>query len=358
MTTFFQRTAVRLVLSFALSVWSAAAIRATPVVERTDSFTAPGNAVQMEYAPDYGLLFLRNSGSAVHVVDVATRQRIDLRLATETFTDFDLTGDQRYLYAADYGGTRTGYGDPIRPSLVQRFDLQTRTWETRTAPWVVFRIEGVNAERYLVQEIDQHVDMMLNSWEATQSRELSRIRADYYGDFEYDDRLGRIYHGSSGSSSSEIHVRRLVGDVLVSAGDTGTYGTADSGGGSSVLSTDGERFYYGRLQVEALDVRNNLRFFPEIIRAATGDIAFGNAAYYDAHTGEELGTYGFQASAITVSDDGREMWAFDQSTNQLHRYRIHTVPVPEPTSAAILVAAMACASVCRFVGRRTHETAN
>lgn len=321
---------------------------AAPLAQLTllESFEAPGNAVQMEYSAQYDTLFLRNSGSAIHVIDVPSQTRIDLRLATETFTDFDLTPDGRYLYAADYGGTRTGYGNPVRPSYAQRFDLASLAWESRTAPWVIYRIEAVNADRYLVQEIDQHVDMMLNSW-ADPSLELARISADYYGDFEYDHRLNRIYHGSSGSSSSEIHVRRLVGDSLVNAGNTGTYGTADDGGGTSVLSTDGERFYYGRLQVEALDVTNNLQFFPEMIYAATPGLAFGKAGYYDAHTGQLLGNLGFQTTVYALSDDSLHLWAFDPATDMLHHYM-----VPEPEGLLLICGALAPFAACAWRRRR------
>jgi hypothetical protein len=304
-----------------------------PLVE-IDSFAAPGNAVQMEYSPQYELLFLRNTGSAIHVVDPTTKAAIDLHLATEKFTDLDLTPDGRYLYAADYGGTQIGYGNPSRPSYAQRYDLQTHTWESRKAPWVVYHIEAVSESRYLVQEIDQHVDMMLNSWGAT-SQELARIRADYYGDFEYDHRLGRIYHGSSGSSSSEIHARRLVGDTLLDGGNSGVYGTADGHGGTSVLSTDGLRFYYGRLQVEALDITNNLRVFPETIYAATSQFAFGKNGYYDAHTGALAGNLGFATSVYALSDDGQDVWAFNPATDMLHHF-----VVPEPTSISLACSAL------------------
>jgi hypothetical protein len=235
---------------------------------------------------------------------------------------------------------------------VHRYDLSSRTWETRTAPWVVYRIEAVSDSRYLVQEIDQHVDMMLNSWTAAGSAELARIGADYYGDFEYDHRLQRIYHGSSGSSSSEIHVRRLVGDTLVYAGDTGVYGTAQGGGGSSVLSTDGLRFYYGRLQVEALDVRNNLRSFPEIIHAATDQLAFGASAYYDAATGQMAGNLGFATNVYALSEDGAHVWAFQDNGDLLHHY-----VVPEPGALILLFSGMGSIVIMRLASSRPGNSA-
>lgn len=76
-----------------------------------------------------------------------------------------------------------------------------------------------------------------------------------------------------------------------------------------MLSSDGRHFYYGALQVEAADVRHNLRSFPELIRAASGQIAFGTNSYYDAVTGAFLGSYGFSTTVLFVSDDGQHLWA-------------------------------------------------
>src|SRR5262249_22974863 len=145
--------------------------------------------------------------------------------------------------------------------------------------------------------------------------------SDYAGDFEYDPRTGRVYHGNSGSSSREIHVYRVAGDAFVNVEATGTYGTANQdGGGSVVLSVDGSRLYYGRLQVEALDVKHTLRTFPEAILAASRDLAFGQRNYYDAKTGATLGSLNFPSPAYTVSPDGMTLWVFDGATTTLHRY--------------------------------------
>ncbi len=271
----------------------------------------------MEFSPQHNLLFLRTLGGAVHVIDVATQISIDLRLANYQFNDFDLTPDERYLFVADYGGS-TGNGQPLNPSWVHRFDLVSRTWELREIPQVAFRIEAVSDSRYLLVE-DRNDDLILNSWGST-SEELDRINVWYNGDFEYDHRTGRIYHGNSGSSSHEIIVRRLVGDELRQAVGTGTYGSAQDGGGTAVLSSDGQQFYYGPLQVEALDVTNNLNFFAEKIYAATGDFAFGEFAFYSSHDGAMLGSLGFSTQVYAVSDDGEHVWAFDPSTDELHRY--------------------------------------
>lgn len=294
-------------------------------LNKTDTIQVAFAVAQIEFEPNTGLLFLREQPGKIHVFDAATKQEIGVQLATEQFTDMDLTADGQYLFVADYGGERTGYGDPLRPHYVHRYDLQSRTWKIAQAPKIAWKIEAVSGDRVLLQEHDQHVDMTLNSF-GDAMVELSRVNADYYGDFEYDPVTQRVYHGCSGSSSSEIHVRRVDGDTLLYMGDTGTYGTAQGGGGTSVLSTSGKHFYYGRLQVEALSVTNNLFTFPEMIYTASADLAFGQSNYYDAATGVVLGNLGFAATVYGVSEDGHHLWAFNTQTNVLNRYLIGLSP--------------------------------
>jgi hypothetical protein len=150
---------------------------------------------------------------------------------------------------------------------------------------------------------------------------------------EYDPRTGRIYHGNSGISSPEISVRVLNRNDIKPAEATGTYGTANRGGGSVVLSQDGSRFYYGSLQVSAADVKKNLQTFPEIIVAASRDVAFGTTAYYSATTGSKLGEFPFKttladprrgaaAAVIAVSPDGRSVWVIDRDKNVARQFAL------------------------------------
>ncbi|MBN1787432.1 MAG: hypothetical protein JW806_03460, partial [Sedimentisphaerales bacterium] len=217
---------------------------------------------------------------------------------------------------------------------VHRYDLQNRTWTIAQAPKIAWKIEAVSPDRVLLQEHDQHVDMTLNSFGYSMT-ELARIRADYYGDFEYDPYTQRVYHGCSGSSSREIHVRRVSGDTLVDEGNTGTYGTAQGGGGTSVLSTDGYYFYYGKLQVEAMNVKNNLHMMTQTIYAASDKIAFGESRYYDAETGAELSGLGFSTTVYGVSEDGKHLWAYESEDNMLHYYRIQSAEDNHPPIACI-----------------------
>jgi hypothetical protein len=295
-----------------------------------ESFPAPGAASQLRFSDQYGLLFLRNSGSAIRVVDTTTHSEIDLHLANQQFTDMDLTPDGQYLYAADWGRVATGYGTLTNPHYVHRYNLATRQWESKQSTVDTYKLEAVDANRIILLESDQWVDVNLVQWGAASTMTpLAHASADYYGDIEYDPITGRVYHGNSGSSSREINVLRLVGNTFTGGVGTGTYGTAQNGGGTSTLSTDGSRFYYGALQVEALDVTNNIRTFPQQIYAATPDLAFGSSAVYDAKTGATVGSFGFTSTAYALDQSGNNLWAY--ANNTLYHYS-----VPEPASGVML----------------------
>lgn len=298
----------------------------------------PNDHAQLVFSPKHKLLFAR-SGAAVTVYDATTGKTLATQKPTHTFFDMSLSPDQSALFVADYGGENTGYGTPLKPHRVHRFDLAARTWEDRTAPKIAARIEAVDSLRVLLLEQDQWVAVSLNAWETdgVGLRELSRTGSDYNGDIEYDPRTGRIYHGNRGISSPRISVRALDGNKLKALGDTGSYGSASTGGGGGtvVLSQDGSRLYYGALQVNAAEVGKNLQKFPELVYAASRDIAFGPKAYYRATTGSKLGEWPFKTVAeernspfgggppvMSVSPDGMSVWVLDRDTNTARQFAI------------------------------------
>lgn len=294
-------------------------------LRQLQTLKAPGNAVQLAYSPQHELLFLRNSASGVWVMDVKTGQSLGMQSAQHRFTDMAMAPDETALFVADYGGERTGYGDPIHPSYVHRYDLAARKWEHRKAPKIAYRLETVDSWRMLLLEQDQWVAVTLNRWDQKQEKitELARTSSNYSGDIEYDPRTGRIYHGNRGISSPEINVCRVVGDTLRGAVEgSGTYGTASKGGGGGgvALSVDGTRFYYGKLQVEALDVKHNLRSFPTVIVAGSRDLAFGAGTYFNAHTGEKLGN--LPGTVHAISRDGMVLWTITDGPNTLTKFAI------------------------------------
>jgi hypothetical protein len=290
----------------------------------------------LTFSPKHKLLFAC-AATGVTVYDTATGKELGKQVPKNSFMDLSLAPDESVLFVSDYGGENTGYGTPLKPSRVDRYDLKARTWEDRTAPKIAGRVETVDSHRVLLLERDQWVAVSLNLWETdgVGVRELSRTGSDYNGDMEYDPRTGRIYHGNAGISSPRISVRQVTGDKLKALGDTGSYGSASTGGGggSVVLSRCGTRLYYGALQVDAAKVGENLKKFPEIIRAASRDIAFGSKAYYRATTSSKLGEFDFKTTSgddragwgatpavITVAPDGLSVWVIDRDKNVARQF--------------------------------------
>jgi hypothetical protein len=57
-----------------------------------------------------------------------------------------------------------------------------------------------------------------------------------------------------------------------------------------------------------------------MIYAATGDIAFGASNYYDAHTGQQVGTLGVAGKVLGLNPVGTDFWIFDASSNLLRHF--------------------------------------
>ncbi len=306
------------------------------------SFTAPTNAIQMAFSSQYNSLIIKNSGSAIKVVNIATDKVSSTSLANSLFTGISITPSGRYVYAADYGGENIGYGSPSGTSYVQRLDLLTNTWQTKTA-YIAGGIAATADDQFVLKSNDQWVTFTNNSWSQNPTAATPLNTSSgywgpgyypsvYSGNIVYDQITGRLIHGNSGESSQELQAFKIINDNFIRQEGSGTYGTAQGFGGSLTLANDSSALYYGRLQVDPLDVSHNLHVFPETIYAATGDFAFGNGDYYDAHTGLLLGSFGFHSTVYGLDKSGNNFWAFDSDNNTLH-YFSTTAPVPVPSAA-------------------------
>jgi hypothetical protein len=289
---------------------------------------------QIVHSPRHQLLFVRCL-AGVWVYDLKADKVVGTQTPTHGFSDMSLSPDEAALFVADFGGENTNRS-PIKPSRVHRFDLAARTWEDRKTQKIAWKIETVDALRVLLLEQDQWVEVSLNRWETdgVGLRELSSTGCDYQGDIEYDPRTGRVYHGNRGTSGPRISVRTVEWDKVKSP--AGVFGpAAPNGGGSVVLSQDGSRLYYGALQVSTEDLKKPLEQFPEVIFAASRDVAFGGKAYYRATTGSKLGEFGFKTMSgdardqwntalpvIAVSRDGLSVWAMDRDKNVARQFAL------------------------------------
>ena len=305
------------------------------------SIPAPTNVRQLIYSPTYARLIVRNSGSAIALIDVNTAQSTT-RFPNATFTDVAIAPSGRYVFGADYGGENIGYGTPANASYVHRLDLTTGNWETRIA-YIAGGIQVVADEQFVLRSNDQFLTFTNNAWgTGTAVVPLNASSGAFWGpgfytgvysgDFRYDSNTGRLLHGNAGSSSQEIQAFGFSGNDFVHREGSGIYGTAQGYGTTVTLASDGSAFYYGRLQVDPLDVSFNRRVFAEPIYAATGSIAFGNGKFFDAQSGNLLGTLGFDATIYGLNPNGQDFWAFDAGQNLLRKLTFASAPCTTPSA--------------------------
>lgn len=318
---------IRTVFMVALGLVISPVLWATNFVDVQD-IAAPTGASELIYSPNLHRLVVKNSSSAVMVIKLDSLA-VRRHLANYNFTDMSVSPSGRYVFVADYGGENIGYGTPANQSYVHRLDLKSGQWNVEKA-YIAGNIQATSNDTLVLKSLDQWVTFTNNQWSAGDTLTTLNTSSSYWapgyyagvysGNFRYDPKNNRLIHGNSGSSSQEIQAFRIVNNEFIQQEGTGTYGSAQGYGGSYALSTDSSAFYYGRLCVDALDVSHTLRVFPEAIYAATGDVAFGNGKYYDAHTGALLGNLGFNATVYGLNPAGSDFWVYDQSANMLRHF--------------------------------------
>ncbi|MEX0653988.1 MAG: serine protease [Phycisphaeraceae bacterium] len=295
------------------------------VLEEVAQYEAPGNLVEMIVNEERNRLFVKNAGSRVWVIDLANGQVISEQAPQIAFSDMSLTADGGFLYASDFGGERVGHGEPKQPHHVHRYTVANNRWEMRGVSSIAHKIAAVAPTRFVLHSEDQWLTMTLNQWDArgVGITELDRKRWGSRGGLVYDPRTQRLIHGNSGSSSREVMAMRVQGDQLIQAESSGTYGAAQEGGGTYVLSADGKNFFYGPLMFGTLDMTRAVRTFPEPIVGAGTHLAFDQkGAYYEIRTGAKMGQLPFETNVFAWTPDGRQMWCYDQSAHTIRRFRV------------------------------------
>jgi hypothetical protein len=301
-----------------------------PKFVHLEDVPAPINATELIYSPIQHRLVLKNTASAIALVNLENFSSIT-HFSNYEFSDMALSPSGRYVFAADYGGENIGYGTPRYSSYVHRLDLASDSWETKTA-YIAGRIQVISDDQFVLTSLDQWVTFTNNIWGSgsavvpvntpSGSWGPAFYAGVYYGDFRYAPGPARLIHGNSGSSSREIHAFKILNNEFVVQEDSGIYGSAQSFGGGVALATDTSAFYYGALKVDALDVTHNVQVFPEIIKAATGGVAFGDSSYYDANTGQYSGTFGFSGAVYGLNPDpnGADLWVYDPAASMLRHF--------------------------------------
>ena len=289
------------------------------------------------YSPRYGVL-VANFQTEVQTIDVLTHAVTTHApiAAFAMFPDIAISPSGRYVFAADWGGDNFGGnypGGPVpNPNYIHRLDLATGIWETPETSYEGGHVQAVADDQIIVSIYSQFAQLVNERWTSgtdtlplnapTNTFDAPAYVTDAYGgEFRYAPASGRLLIGSQGLSSNDIEAYRLSGDNFVTQESTGVYGSAQAYGGTEVLATDGSGFYYGRLEVDPLDVTHQLRIFPEQIYAASGDLAFGSQNYYDARSGQAVGSIlADYAQVYALNAAGTDLWVYDPLQSMLRRF--------------------------------------
>ena len=314
---------------FALLACAGSATAATGEYADVQDIPFAGSVSELASAPETHKLAIRSGGTLITVIDLNTLKKTTHQ-SNYQFTNMSLSPSGKTLFVADYGGENIGYGTPLHPSYVHRLNLDAgRKWIVEQG-YIAGGVQATSDTKVLLKSNDQWVTFTNNLFTAT--KELKPLNTPsgswgpawyagvYAGNFRYVPRTGRLLHGNNGSSSQEIQAFKLVNNKFVLAEGSGTYGTAQGFGGTTVLSNDGRTFYYGRLAVDSNDVTFNKAVFPELIYAATGTVAFGDGAVYDATTTAVVGDLGFSTTVYGLNPKGEDFWAFDPAGHQLRHF--------------------------------------
>ncbi|CAH0354794.1 PEP-CTERM sorting domain-containing protein [Aquabacterium sp. CECT 9606] len=311
---------------------------ASAQLTKLEAFAAPGGVSQLAYSSNANKLVVRNSASAIKVIDLTSHNIVSTEMANARFTDMSLSPGGLVLYAADYAGEHIGYSEPLGQHYVHRLDLATNTWATQTTNGVAGRIETVDDQRFILQSTDQWINFGVKQWGsggAIDNVGNTVSWSVYSGNIQYDATHSRVIHGSSGISSPELSAFKLTGNTLTPQEGSGTYGSAyvPGAGNGALLSSNDAYVYYGALQFDPLDVHALLRTFPEQILGANSLYAFSASNYYNQETGALIGSLGGVFSAFAFSRTSNDFWAFDGSANQLVHF---ASSVPEASTWMML----------------------
>jgi len=287
-----------------------------------------GSVSELAYSPAMNKLAIRSGGTLVTVIDLNTLSKT-AHQSKYQFTNMSLSPSGKTLFVADYGGENIGYGTPLNPSYVHRLNLDTGKWVAEMG-YIAGDVQAVSDLKVLLKSNDQWVTFTNNTFTATGELKAVNDPSGYWGpawyagvysgNFRYVPGTGRLIHGNNGLSSQEIQAFKVVNNNFVRAEGSGTYGSAQGFGGTTTLSNDGHTFYYGRLAVDSNDVTFPKAVFPELIYAASGTVAFGNGALYDAATTIVIRHLGFSTTVYGLNPEGEDFWAFDPAAHLLRHF--------------------------------------
>jgi hypothetical protein len=328
-------------------------------LRKLTTLKAPGPGEQVAYAHKHQRLFLRNPQKGIWVLDAADGRVLELYPPRREFVHMALSPSEDFLFVADRGKVQDGWATETH--YVHRYDLAKKTWEvqspptrqvpqhkqerindkyvrqtrtgSKTVPGSVGRLFAVSDSRFLIPPgPGEGLRLALYRWgDGAELVEQTSREEKYHqqGEFAYDPRTGLFYFIANAPNEAPIGANRVAGSWLLSAHPYSSVqdlkGMFAKGGGPGpmVLSTNGKFLYLGKYQVAPGDVSKVLREFPEMIRAASDDLAFGDQyGWFNAHTGEKLGAFQHNAAHLCLSMDNSRLWVHGASESELHCYAI------------------------------------
>jgi hypothetical protein len=346
----FRAWLARMLFSMAIALSTSAF--ATSLYE-LGRLTAPTTVSQFAYASQYHtLLMIDATNLTVMALDLNTQQVTTHATSGlgNVFTDLAVSTSGRYVYATESRDFAHNTQGDI--PFIHRLDLRTGVWEVKSA-FFAHHIQVVSDSQFLLTSPVLDGGLIFSSWDSGHNA-VQILNNDGYlhitpGSFD------PAYHFTQ--SGHWLRYIRTLGRMALNVTDYGSHGTGiqafrirDDNNFQSlestdpttykynivplVLATDDSALYAGALQYDPKDLTHLLRTLPENVQGATGDIAFGANTYYDAHSGDKLGSLGFVAFAFAFDPHVNDFWVTDHTHKTL--YHFAPTPTPQNTTGASL----------------------
>ncbi len=285
-------------------------------IRKVSDFDTPNDVLQMAVSEHYGVIATATL-SGVQLYDRKSNALIN-SMSTQAYVgQIEITPDERYLFAAEgmnyYASPQTVVPPVNRgPARIHRYDIVSRQWVTKEGSFGFHhRIEAISRNRILLLNTDSDATLYdFTDDSPTPLLELDKEQGFCdLGDAEYDWRTRQVYCGDeNGARMTTIQITGAMSNALENRQLDRVDNYTATSGKSSTLSSDGNYFYHGGMQVK-LGVRPfPLRLFPERILAATSEFALGANGFYDSENAQLVQALPRPVSSAFANALGTNMW--------------------------------------------------
>jgi hypothetical protein len=283
-------------------------------LRQVQSVVLPTGISQIRAAAATNLVAAKASNK-IYIIDASNSNIVSTLTVTGIIDDLQFTADGKYLFAIEDGSTR----------YVHRYDVQTKTWEQRTAVNDVGNIEPISATQFLVSGQLASLTtkyLSLNEFPENPSAsivELSRYDSTGIGVIRYDAAANSVYHEASTGSSGYLRVFEFTNNTLTFKSETYTGSTT-----SGRLSFDEKYVYFGSTQYDKnnLDHGTPIRTYATGISAVANHLALVNDSFYNTETGVLLYDFGLDIPFFTTDKSANSFWIYRSDVKQLVQYQM------------------------------------